>query len=189
MTDSNIHVGQGGSKHKLRRLLISACITLLVAGVALAAGVGVRWWQQQREFARIGAPEAIAKEAAAAQNLSMMGNFDKAHDTINKALDNPKLSEDAKHQLYMQQGAAYQGQKNYNAAMDSYRQAESLKETQVLAEAIATIAAAQGNKDLAISYYQKAISLIPSDDAMKDSTKKYYDNQIFVLQGGVIKDE
>lgn len=189
MADSNIHVGQGGSRHKLRRVLIGVGAALLVAVVSLAAGAGMRWWQQQREYSRLSKPEAVSKEATEAQDLTLRGDFDKAHDTINKALDNPKLSSDAKYELFMQQGGAYEGQEKNDKAMESYRQAESLKETQIVTEAIARLAEAKGDKELAIRYYQKAISLIPSDDVMKDGTKKYYEDQIFVLQGGVIKDE
>ena len=184
MTDTGIHVGRGGSKHKLRRVLIGAGAVLLVVAVSLGAGVGLRWWQQQREYARLGAPEAVAKEAAEAQNLTLMGDFNKAHDTINAALGNPKLSADAKHRLLMQQGTAYQNQQKLDEAMNSYRRAESLKQTQSAAEAIANVAEMKGDKELAIQYYQKAISLIPSDDVLKDSTKKYYEDKIITLQGG-----
>jgi tetratricopeptide (TPR) repeat protein len=186
MAETAVHVGGGGSKHKLRRVLVGFGIVLLVVVVSLAAGGAARWFQQKSQYDRSAKPEAITKEATAAQNLALKGDYDKAQETISKALDNPSLSAQAKHDLYMQQGVTYENQRNYDAALESYRKAESFKETSIAAAAIANIAEIKGDKQLAITYYKKAIPLIP-DDAMKDSTKKYFENKITELEGGVVK--
>lgn len=156
---------------------------LIVAALGLAAGAGVRRLQTRREFSS-SKPENITKEASAAQNQTLGGNLDKAHDIINKALENPSLSAKAKHDLYLQQGVTYENQKDYDAAMASYRKAESAKETMDAAQSIARMAEQKGDKALAITYYKKAIPLIPSQDAMKDALKKYFENKIKVLEGG-----
>jgi len=183
MADIPVIVGKGGSKHKLRRVLVGFGLVLIVAALALAAGAGARWLQQKREYSRLAKPENVTKEASAAQKQSFMGDYDKALTTINEALDNPSLSAQAKHDLYLQQGAAYENQKKYDEAMASYRKAESFKETLDAAQSIARMAEQKGDKALAITYYKKAITLIPDDDAMKDALKKYFENTIRVLEG------
>lgn len=189
MGNSAIQVGEGGSKHKLRRALIGVGVVVLVAVLAAVVGAGVRWFQQQRDYDNRAKPEAITQEATTAQNQALGGNFDQAHETINKALDNPNLSTQAKYDLYMQQGVTYEGQKNYDAAMESYRKAESLKETTEVTSAIASLAESRGDKQTAITYYKKAIPLIPEDDAMKDSLKKYFEDKVTELEGGVVNHE
>lgn len=189
MADTTVHVGGGGSKHKLRRVLVGLGVVLLVVVLSLAAGGAARWFQQKREFARQAKPEAISKEAKEAQDLAFSGDFNKAHDTIDDALDNPSLSAKAKHDLYLQQGVTYENEKNYDAAMESYRKAESFTETMDAVQSIARMAEIKGDKQMAITYYKKAIPLIPKDDAMAESTKKYFENKIIELEGGTVKYE
>lgn len=188
MANSEIHVGSGGRKFNkkllLKRLLIGGGLVVLVAAVAGGAGVGVRWLQVKQDQKRAAQPEAISKEASEAENLTMGGDFDKAHDTINDALDNPSLSAQAKHDLYVQQGVTYENQKNYDAAMESYKKAEAAKPSMNAAQSIARMYELKEDKASAIAYYKKAIPLIPEEDAMKDALKKYFENKIIVLEGG-----
>ncbi len=157
---------------------------VLVAGLAGGAGAGVRWFKTKQEEKRAASPTAITKEATAAQKLTQGGDLDKAHDTINDALDNPGISAQSKHDLYMQQGATYENQKKYDEATESYQKALDAKESMQAYESLARMAEQKGDKTLAIGYYEKAIPLIPEDDAMKDAIKKYYENKIIVLKGG-----
>jgi Tfp pilus assembly protein PilF len=183
MTDMQVQVGSGGRKHTLKRMLPGLGILLLVVVVALAAGGGVRWWQQQKTKDRPPV-QVVAKEVTQAQNQAISGDFDKAHETVKKALDKPSLSSQERYDLLMQQGLTYESQKNYSAAMESFRAAEALKKTMDVAQCIARMADSLGDKQLAITYYKKAITLIPEDDVMKDSLKKYFNNNIIVLEGG-----
>lgn len=189
MINPEIHVGDGKSKLNKKRLAKGVGLFLLVVVFAGAAGAGLRWLQQQKEYQRLGKPDVIAKEATKAQDLALSGDFDKAHGTINDALDNPRLSADAKYDLLMQRGITYENQDDPDAAMSSYREAESIKQTMNVAQSIARMAELKGDKQLAISQYKKAIPLIPQDDAMKDSTKRYFENKITELEGGVVKRE
>lgn len=186
MAEIVAQVGEGGSKHKLRRLLLGLGVVLLVAVLAAAAGAGARWLQHRKEYSRAAKPEAVNKDVSAAQNLTFNGNFDKAHETISKALDNPNLSAQAKYDLYMQEGVMYETQQKNDAAMESYRKAEAAKETMDVAQSIARMAEAKGDKQLAITYYKKAITLIPQDDALRDSAKKYFEDKITELEGGTV---
>lgn len=159
-------------------------VVVLVAAFAGGAGAGVRWLKVKQEEKRAAAPAAIAKEVSEAEKLAMGGDLDKAHDSINDALDNPNLSAQAKHDLYMQQGVTYENEKKYDQALESYRKAFETKESSQAAESIARMYEQKGDKASAITYYEKAIPLIPQDDAMKDALKKYYENKIIVLKGG-----
>ena len=183
MADTQVHVGKGGSKYRLRRVLIGGGIVLLIVVLGLAAGAGVRWWQQKRQPAA-DKTQVLPKEVTDAQNLVFEGNYDKAHETINNALKDPNLSAQSKYDLLMQQAFTYEGQQNPDAAMDAYLDAEAVMQTMDVAQSIARLAAAKGDKELAISYYQKALTLIQNDDAMRVEYKKYFESMISVLQGG-----
>ena len=153
--------------------------------LAGGAGAGARWWQQQKTQELQGPPPSpVAKENTRAESLALKGDYDGAHETINNALADPNLSAQAKHDLYLQQGVTYENQKDYDAAMESYRKAESIKETADVMQAIARMAEMKQDVALAVTYYKKAIPLIPEDEVMKESLKKYYENKIIVLQGG-----
>lgn len=188
MADSEIHVGSGRRKFDkkllLKRLLIGGGLVVLVAAVAGGAGAGLRWWQVKQDQKRAGQPQAISKEANEAQDLALSGDFDKAHDTINDALDNPSLSAQAKHDLYLQQGVTYENQANYDAAMESYKKAEAAKESMDAAQSIARMYEIKEDKASAITYYKKAATLVPEDETMRDALKKYFENKVIVLEGG-----
>ncbi len=184
MANPVITVGQGGSKHKLRRVLMVLGAVVLVAGLAGGAGAGVRWLKTKQEEKRAASPQAISKDVSDAQKQILGDDLDKAHGTINDALDNPGISAQSKHDLYLQQGAIFENEKKYDEAAASYQKALEAKESSQAYESLARLAEQKGDKDLAISYYEKAIPLIPQDDAMKDAIKKYYENKIIVLKGG-----
>ena len=198
MSDSEIHVGSGRRKFDkkllLKRFLIGTGLVVLVAGVAGGAGVGLRWLQTRQEKKQAttsldNIPATVTKEASEAQELSAKGEFGKAHDTINKALENSNLSDGAKYELHMQQGITYENETNYDAAMESYKKAESVHASTDAAQSIARMYEAKGDKSSAITYYKKAITLIPKDDAMYEATKKFFENTIIVLEGGQPKYE
>lgn len=184
MANPVITMGRGGSKHNLRRVLMVLGAVVLVAGLAGGAGVGVRWLQAKQAQKRAASPQAIAEETTEAQQLAMSGDLDKAHETVNDALDNPGISAQSKHDLYIQQGVTYENQQEYDAAAESYRKALAAKESSQAYESLARMAEQKGDKALAITYYEKAIPLIPADDSMRDAIKKYYENKIVVLKGG-----
>lgn len=159
---------------------------MLAVGVVVlagAAGVGARWWLQEREYAKAAKPTEFQKQLSSTTNLSVTGDYDKAHQTVDTALDNPKLSADQKYSLYQQQGSIYESQGKPDEALESYKKAESFKETYYIAGLIAYLAEQKDDKEMAINYYKKAISLIPDSEMMKDSIIRDYKAAITRLGG------
>ncbi len=173
----------GGEKARSRKKLVLA--VLLVAGVAvLAGGAGAAWNWSRHRGTHPKKLDAVSQAAADAQKQVFSGNYDKAHQSINTALENPKLSAEAKQNLYMQEGSVYENQKKYDKAMESYRKAEALGETAGITQSIAFLAVKMDNKELAITYFRKTIPLLPKGDRMYDENKKYFENWVIHLEGG-----
>jgi tetratricopeptide (TPR) repeat protein len=183
MTDKGKPLSGSEGKHDTKRAVKTICLAVCVAVIAISAGVGARWWQQQREYERLATPEMVTQEASDAQNATLLGDFDKAYQGLQKALDNPKLSMNEKYDLLFQQGLTYENQKKYQEAIDSYKQAETQQATMGVTESIARVAESNGDKDLAIAYFKKAIPLIPSNDPRQDSIKRNYEESIVRLGG------
>jgi tetratricopeptide (TPR) repeat protein len=177
MAEPTIPTGRGVNKRT------AIMIVLVVVGVALLAGgawMGVRWWQQRDRSSQ---PDAMAQTAETVQNQVITGEFDKAHETINKAFDNHNLSDEDKYNLYMQQGSVYESQQNYESAMESYRKAEAIREDVGVVYAIANVAQLMGNKELAAEYFRKAIPLIPENDPMRAQRELDFENWARVMEG------
>lgn len=159
---------------------------MLFAGVvvvAAAAGGGLRWLQHYKEDKAAGRPEVVQAEVDEAQNVAIDGDFDKAHKTISEALDNPQLSKDSRYALLFQQGITYEGQKKYDEAIASYKEAEAIEATNAAAEAVARTAEAKGDKALAIEYYKKAIRLVDPNKPNAEGKKDFYERSIVNLGG------
>ncbi len=189
MADADINAGMGSKKRAKKRLFMTVGLILLVVAVAGGVGVGTRWWQerhkpQSAEHVNPGEVK-FSKAVTDAQKLMISGDYDKAHETINKALGAPGISAQEKHDLYMQQSIVYENQQNYDAALESSRHAGSAMESLQSAQSIANLAANKGDKEEAIAYYKKAITLIPDDPPqVRDNLKQYFENMIIYLEGG-----
>lgn len=155
------------------KILIATGVMVLLA----ALGVGVFLWWQSSNVTQV-APKQVA------QSLGAKGDYAQAQEVVGTALKDPRISQQDKYDLLMQQGYLYEAQKNPDAALDAYRQAETVNVNMDVTFSIARLAAAKGDKELAISYYQKALTLIPSDDPMREEYKKYCESAISVLQTG-----
>lgn len=187
MTETGIQVGNGSRKRKLKRVLVGVGIVLLVAAAAGGAGVGVRWWQNRGSVDDTHDhthEEEFSEDVVNAQKLALEDDYDKAHQVINEALNKEGIPAKEKYDLLIQQGITYENQQNYDKALESYRQAESYLETSQVAQYIGYIADMQGNKEMAIAYFKKAISLLPEDDPMTPTTKGYLENRIKALEEG-----
>ncbi|MBX6334935.1 hypothetical protein IRY61_06395 [Candidatus Saccharibacteria bacterium] len=178
MAEPTISTGRGGNKRALKIALI--VVGVLVLAGAIAAGA---WWWQQQERDRSAEKDPMTQTAEEVQNQVITGEFDKAHETIGKALERSNLSDKDKYNLYMQQGAVYESQQNYEAAMESYRKAEAIRVDVGVVYAIANVAQLMGNKELAAEYFRKAIPLIPEDDPMRDQRRIDFENWARMMEG------
>lgn len=174
--------GGGSGKRGTKRVFISVMVVLLVLVAAVGAGAGVRWWQQQKDYKEGAKPETVSKQALDAQDLALTGNYDKAHQALESALSNPQLSDNERYELLLQQGLTYESQKKYEEAIDSFKLAESAKQTMAAAESIARVAREMGNTELAVEYYKKAIPLIPPDEPRRESIKRNFEEWISRLE-------
>jgi tetratricopeptide (TPR) repeat protein len=173
----------GERSKKKRPLWLKVVVVLFVVLVAGGAGVAVRWWQQSLESGKAAEETALADTFSNSFKQSIAGNYDGAHDVVNKALEDNGLSAHSKYQLYMEQGSIYQNQGNYDAALDSYLKADSFESTFNSAESVAYIAELKGNKEQAIDYYKKAITLVPETEGTREDIIKTYQDSITGLGG------
>jgi tetratricopeptide (TPR) repeat protein len=178
MEDATTTTGRGGNKRTTLKIALIVTGVLVLAGVAAVAV----WWQQQNDD-RSSQPDPMAQMTEQVQNDILSGEYDKAHETINKALDSSNLSDIDKYNLYIQQGSVYESQQNYEAAMESYRKAEAIQEDVGIVYAIANVAQVMGDKELAARYFRKAIPLISEDDPMKEQRKLDFENWARILEG------
>jgi len=181
MEETKVITGKGtGSKGK--KLLLAGGVVLLVV-VAAGAGVGVRYWQTHRHSST---PASTAQRPKTredtAQDLALSGDYAGAQAAIENALKQPNLSADDKYQLYYQQGANQKNQGDDQAALASFLQAASYEQTQGIYESLAQVATALGKNADAISYYKKAIPLIPPSPLSDDY--KRLDEQAIKALGG-----
>ena len=169
MTKKGIFIGVG----------VGVGVLLLAAG----AGLAVRLLQESIVHSKDSAKEAINKKVSDIQVTALSGNYDKAQKAINDELNKPGVSNDEKYALLFQQGLNYENQKKYDDAIKSYEAAAAINQTQAVYEAAARTAEAKGDKQLAIDYYKKAITLIPPDSPVAESTKQHYETSIKNLGG------
>jgi tetratricopeptide (TPR) repeat protein len=181
-------IAQAPKNHKRRKKLIILGIIVLVLAVGI--GLGVRWWLQQRDYERQSEPDAIVETMEDAQNYMFAGDFDQAHDVVDRALDNPRLSDQAKFDLYLQQGATFESQENYSAALESYRKAEALQpDAYGVILTIANLATLMEDNALALEYFRKAIPLLPEDDPLRETNRQYLEDWVTILEEGGPRDE
>lgn len=180
--DSVVLVGDGGKNRKKRLLTVLVVAAILIA--AIAAGAALRWWQDRGAGTDTAASsEEIAKVASDAQDLTLHGDFDQAHEALDKALADPGLSADERYGLIFQKGLVYENRQQYDLAVNSYLDARSVKDGYDVNQSIARVAEAKGDKGLAIEYYKKAIPLIPDEDPRHDALKRYYEESVVRLGG------
>jgi tetratricopeptide (TPR) repeat protein len=182
MADTTVITGEGGRKHK-RLHWRFVLLVVAVIGVAMAAGVGLQWLKEYRDQKRAATPAVVTSTAEHAQDIALSGNYDQAYKEINEALNNPKLSPAEKYMLLFQLGVTYEDQQKYDEAINAYQKADSVKQTQSVAEAIARTAEEKGDKALAITYYKKAISRLDPNKPTAEDLKKFYEQSIIRLGG------
>lgn len=163
-----------------KKFVVTLIVILLVALTALGAGVLLRWWQDSNQPI---SPKALPEGIEVAQNLASSGDFNAAHEEINKRLGNNNLSDQEKYELYFQQGSTYFNDTKYKEALDSYKQAAAIKETQPAYELMAETCILLDDKAAAINYFKKAIEFIPTTNPVGAGDRLAYETKIRELGG------
>lgn len=167
----------GKAKLSKRQLLVGVGVGVFLL-LAIGAGVGTRWWIVQQQAAKDAAQKATDNKLDNIQSKALGGNYDEAHKALNDELSKSSLPKEEKYRLLIQQGVTYENQKDYDNAIKSYQAAGAIDDTRAVAEAIARVAEAKGDLELAKTEYQKAISLISASEPMSESYKKYYEYRL-----------
>ena len=163
-----------------RRLLL---ISLIVVVVLLLICGGGRYRYQHRHKTPSVSSTTGQSAVDTAIEQSNNGNTNSALSTLNHAIKNT-TDKSQKAVLYTQLGDTYTNDHNYQAALNGYQQAAQTDGlTYGLAQAIAEAAQQAGNKQLAIQYYQKAISLIPLNDPTGEAERHVFQTSINTLEG------
>ena len=178
--DGNQVVGPRGATSK--KILTVVGVVLLVV-LAVGAGAGVRWWQHDRVAKKAAQTTVVEQKTAASGDLAANGKYDEAQKQLDEVLTNSHLSAAERYSLLFQKAINYENNKQYDVAIQTYQAAEALQATQSVAEAIGRTAATAGKKDLAISYYRKAIERIPANRPVASADKDRYEQAIKDLGG------
>ncbi|MCE7936462.1 hypothetical protein DYH10_01550 [Candidatus Saccharibacteria bacterium CPR2] len=118
-----------------------------------------------------------------ARSLSISGKYSEAEEKISYMLSKENDA-NRKKELLSLLGANQANNKEYDKAIESYRQVEQLEVTPSYAtlSSIAKTAELSGNKDLAIQYYGKVIDQLDTNSSMYLEEKAYYEDKIKELQ-------
>jgi tetratricopeptide (TPR) repeat protein len=176
-------VGSGQGKKKQWIPIVSIVAILVFAGVA---GAGLRWWQNRdtatepkEKTGTTRLPERVER----IQDLAINGQYDTAQKEIAEALAKPGISSEEKYDLYFQRGIVYETEGNLQAALESYKQAESVRANRVVSEAIGNVAVQLNDKQLAIRYYEKVITQLDTNDPVYEADKEAYETKVRELKG------
>lgn len=168
--------------HFKRRLIFILGAVIIALG---AAGGAYYIWHMRQHKVPSTTPMVTTGQSVlnTAEEQANNGNTSAALSTLSTAIKST-TDKSQKAALYIQQGATYTDEQNYSAALNSFLQAEQADGlTYGLAQSIAESAQAAGNKQVAISYYQKAISMIPANDPTGGAEKNVFQASINQLEG------
>lgn len=166
------------SKRRFSWSAVAIFVGVLVLGVIV--GGGVRYLQTHHSAKT---PTQPKTPMAVARDQGNTGDIAGSQSTIQQALTKPGLSKEDYYNLYYQQGANYQSSNDQQKALDSYKKAATYLETDGLYVSMADAAQALGDKALAITYYKKAIQLVPASNPTGDQIKQGYQQVIIGLGG------
>ncbi len=175
-----------------KKQVITAAVVVLVLLIAAAVGAVVRFWQHgpsagnnKDSGVNLGqeAPtDTLPAKVQEAQDQASQGNVDQSNKTITDALA-AASSNDEKYELYLQQGVNAENEQKYADALAAYKKAEALKQTFTIYKSLGRVETALNDKQAAIGYYQKAITLISQTDALRSFEKDDLEKTIKSLGG------
>jgi len=157
----------------------------IVIGVILLFLSGFATWliisnQKSSQVAKIAKETSQTVENA--KKLANNGSIDDAKTAYDGAI---KKTEDPyqKSVLLLSKAILYYNNSKYDDALVTAREAESINQTDNVTNFIARIYEKKGDKQKAIEYYQKTITLIDKSQPLADSDAKYYQSKIEALGG------
>jgi len=165
-----------------RPIWLTAVLVALAVLVAVVAGGTVRWVQTRHKTPGLQVSPTIQK-VQNIQNLAINGDTKKAQQQLTQALNDPKLKSIDKVALLNTQGSLYENQKQYQKALDTFKQVDKLLPTQGSAEAIGRVDEELGDKPAAIAAYKLAITRIDKNNPVADTEKARYESMITSLGG------
>ncbi len=153
-------------KGKKKQVLIAGGVVLLVAAAG-GAGVLMQWLQHKAPSnpAAATATDTLPDAVQKARDLAAAKNFSESNKQLSAGIA-ATSNNDEKFELYLQQGVNAENQKKYDDALTSYKNAEAIKQTWPLYVSLGRTSEEKGDKAAALSYYKKALPLIPSDDPL-----------------------
>jgi len=178
---ADIVVGSGGGRWREKTSLRFALLAVVVLVVAVGAGVGLQAWRSSSDSDSSATDsKGTSAEVAISKAIddTYSGKYDDALAAIDNALQKPGLSTTDKYDLYIQQGSTYVNKKDYAKAVDAYKHAMAAQETYVAAAGVGDAAAKKGDKDTAVTYYQKAITLLPQNSSLSAVFKTNLETKI-----------
>lgn len=173
---------------KRRKILIVVGIILL-ALIAVTTGMALRWWQdagqQSNDTSETSGQELppLPTVIDDLQNLRTNGDAETFDQDLATALANPDYDDPTRALLYIQQGNAAYDAKDFNAALESYLQAEALDQSSQTAQLVGFAYQELGDKPKAIEYYQLTIERFSPDNVLYDAEKSYFEDRINQLRG------
>lgn len=157
----------------------------IIIGVVVLFFSGVATWliisnQKSSQVARIAKETSQTVENA--KKLANNGSIDDAKTAYDGAI---KKTEDPyqKSVLLLSKATLYYNDGKYDDALATAKEAESINQTDNITNFIARIYEKKGDKQKAIEYYQKTITLIDKSQPLADSDAKYYQSKIESLGG------
>lgn len=164
---------------------------IIIVVVILVVGGGVGGWlylsKSDSKKPAINVPivtrttdqiQQITVAADAKANSGDVSGGQAAYDAAVQQTSNP----DQKSYLLIGEASLYYDAGNYDQALVLAKQAESYKLDENVASMMAEMYKMKGDKQNAIIYYQKSISLIDKANPIDDNTQ-YYQNEIDALNG------
>lgn len=187
-------VPQASPKGRKKKIVTAILVVLLVVA---GAGAGIFWrWHQSQNTNTSGSggtpvssgqsdglnQNNLPASVKSAQSLAATGNYDQSNKDIAASIA-ATSSSDEKYELYLQQGANYESQSQWDNAISAYANALNFKKTSTVYTALGRDSEAKGDKKSALSYYQQALPLLSSKDPMYDFEKTELQNDIKAVGG------
>jgi tetratricopeptide (TPR) repeat protein len=174
---------------KKRKVLIIIGIVLVVL-IAAGTGVALRWWQDISQQQRGDSPEVSQEETATLptvvddlQNLRTEGDQEAFDQQLATALENPDYDDPTRALLFIQQGNAAYDNRDFNAALEAYLQADELDPSSQTAQLVGFAYQELGNNVKAVEFYHLTIERLDPNNILYEADRAYFEDRIRRLQG------